>query len=231
MAELSIELLKRMAVGKFGYGSWDADYWFIGPEEGDDKRGTLPQRAAAWKKLERDGLCDCLTYHHEIGELRWHGLDGKPPRMQSTWKQLIRLLLAYKNDDLTESTVRAYQAERWGKAPDETCVIELSGIPANCYAAGAILKQKLFDTDWFEETIELRKKDICKRLDERAIPPELLVMYGDKDQTHWQDLKGLVEALPANKQPQIAVLTHPTAFGVPSQYWIDWGNRLRDGKL
>ncbi len=65
------ETNSEIEVGKrcFGYGRWDAPYWFIGLEEGKGREEPPDNssRVNAWKKYERDGLCDCKDFHLAIG--------------------------------------------------------------------------------------------------------------------------------------------------------------------
>ena len=81
------EAIGKMAQHCFGYGRWDAPYWFIGPEQGQRRveNGDLGARLSAWVKLGSLELCDCAEFHREIDEHEWHR-DGK---LQSTWKRLI----------------------------------------------------------------------------------------------------------------------------------------------
>jgi len=65
-----------LAQSCFGYGNWAAPYWFIGLEEGlgkdeqQDVEKSLRKRCEAFLELNREGLCDCKTFHEEIGEKR-----------------------------------------------------------------------------------------------------------------------------------------------------------------
>jgi hypothetical protein len=94
------EAEKFMAENCYGYGRWDAPYWFFGPEQGL-KDGTLDEfikRYEAFRDLNKDGLCDCRAFHAAIGETRWHRQD---PELQKTWKFLILLLLTYLEEPQT----------------------------------------------------------------------------------------------------------------------------------
>jgi phage-related protein len=50
--------IEEMARGCYGYGRWDAPYWFIGLEEG--MSGTLGEQIEAWQQLGEDGLMPSL---------------------------------------------------------------------------------------------------------------------------------------------------------------------------
>jgi hypothetical protein len=222
--------LRRMAEESFGYGSWDGDFWFIGPEQGDEEDSTLAKRVEAWRKLEKYGLCDCHRFHKQIGESRWHGLNGKPPLLQSTWKMLIRLLLSYKTgEDPDLEQVRDYQANKWGRRGGETCVIELSGIPAHDLAAGATINSKLFSPEQLHDILKQRIDVICRRLKER--PPQLLVMYGKGSEEHWRRIEAYMSRnIRASKLPRTAVLNHPTTPGTTNEFWSNQGKELRSMK-
>jgi hypothetical protein len=118
-----------MAEHFFGYGRWDAPYWFIGPEAGmgKDGRDDLAARYESWTQLGCAPVVDCEKHHRGFGFTKWH----KPhPPTQPTWRQLIRLLLAYKGMNTDLNSIREYQREKWGSSTGETCVIELCGISA-----------------------------------------------------------------------------------------------------
>src|ERR1700741_2319450 len=55
----------EMARRSYGYGRWDAPYWFIGPEQGKGRAEPSgnSQRVNAWRKLGENELCDCLDFH------------------------------------------------------------------------------------------------------------------------------------------------------------------------
>jgi hypothetical protein len=87
-----------MAREWYGYGRWDAPYWFIGQEPGMDpaENNDLKPRCDAWIKLGAGELVDCQEHHFGFGQYDWHR-EVPPPLLQPTWKHLIRLLLAYRS--------------------------------------------------------------------------------------------------------------------------------------
>src|SRR6185437_9669223 len=122
--------LQEMARQRYGYGKWNAPYWFIGPEEGMAFDEDIQRRIRAWGHCD---LNDCRKFHERIGEHRWH---EAPVKLQKTWKQLILCLMAFKGQQLDPRKqehkvfLRNYQSRHWGMQNGETCVIELSGLPA-----------------------------------------------------------------------------------------------------
>ncbi len=87
----------EMANGCFGFGRWDAPYWFIGPEQGKgkDEPEDNTKRARAWHQLGRSELCDCLEFHAKIFDMSWH---CSRPSLQRTWRPLMLLLMTFLNE-------------------------------------------------------------------------------------------------------------------------------------
>ena len=89
---LDSKLLDAYIDGSWGYGNPGGDLWFVGMEQGG---GTsfeeIQRRLAAWDKAGRAAFDDIHEYCLAIGELRW---TGPNPRIQPTWKHLIRIVLA-----------------------------------------------------------------------------------------------------------------------------------------
>jgi hypothetical protein len=62
--------VREMARRCYGYGRWDAPYWFIGPEPGQarDENNDLMPRAKSWLDLGGGELIDCHAFHSLICE-------------------------------------------------------------------------------------------------------------------------------------------------------------------
>jgi hypothetical protein len=87
MAELDNP--RQLAARKwFGYGRWEAPYWFVGMEPGSDDELAWYQ---TWARLGGDELCDCRQHHLGTDYLKWHKAEFPSP--QPTWIPLIQLLL------------------------------------------------------------------------------------------------------------------------------------------
>ena len=221
---------EELARNCYGYGRWDAPYWFIGPEQGQGKweSDSVVDRTEAFRKLNKDGLCDCREFHIEIREERWHIKKEERRRsktliLQRTWQRLMLLLMTYREKCTGEvfkddEVLRTYQRERWGSSIGETCVIELSGLPARNF-------QVPVDRERFrEERIEF----ICNKIS--FYKPKLIVMYGVRDLKHWEYIAGikLKPGIPQERGSTIFLFVlHPVAHGPRRQDWIEWGRRLR----
>jgi hypothetical protein len=134
---------QEMAKHCFGYGRWDAPFWFIGPEQGmSDDPEEMAFRCKAWWNGGRLELDDCIDFHRRLENLRppkrnkkgkriddWH---GETPNPQTTWSRLIQFLIGFGAQGVTSHI--EYQKHHWGTRAGQTCVAELSGLPAHNFA-------------------------------------------------------------------------------------------------
>jgi hypothetical protein len=232
-----------MARRNYGYGRWEAPYWFIGPEQGmgPHEKG-LDRRLKAWQDLGSRELNDCRAFHCRIHEIRWH---CKKPKVQlkRTWRPLMLSMMTFlPNGKADNESLRIYQRDRWGALDEElgeTCVIELSGL------AAPNAKEAKDTTLFLSERIEYMRNKI------RNHRPKLVVMYGREQ---WNSWKAIANAVPGceslsddsapGQLPKTSILTDKTTILVctphPSrpiwdgtkylgnEYWIRLGNNLRD---
>jgi hypothetical protein len=210
-----MEMVEAMARNFFGYGRWDAPYWFIGLEQGGSNN---VKRAKAFNGLQSDGLCDCRDFHFEIGVLDWHGQNA---RIQRTWGRLMRLLASFHSTDAGELGLLNYQKNHWGSREGDTCVIELSGLSA----AGLNVKM-----DRKKQYLAERTNTIRRKLKENT--PQIVVMYGFTGEAHFQALAecdlvrgGLVE----RRNTLFIYVDHPTRqrLGNTDKAWNDLGREMR----
>lgn len=229
----------------YGYGHWDAPYWFIGPEPGKAKKEgeNLLARCRAWLDLcpngpESGGLIDSREHHARFGRLEFFvpKIGKRRVPTQSTWRQLIRLLLAYEKKSCDNDSIAEYQAEKWGRRDGETCVAELSALATNTLSE----KQKLRDLFRMERTIHLSDKIAENR-------PEFAVMYGggtrmrrwwqtiacgdaDKDCFEPRELSNWRADFTVRNGTVFVVARHPVNAGgasPPDDYWIEIASEIR----
>lgn len=217
MASLDIasinDEMQQMAQRSYGYGRWDAPYWFIGPEQGQGQKenNDLTRRVEAWCHFGKRELDDCREFHCRIGEKRWH---KERPSLQSTWRPLILLLHSFLDRDIDPDTLRDTQRDCWGSLQGETCVIELSGLAANNLTVSR-------DRNSFRQ----KRIDVIRErmLDNR---PKVVVMYGRGQRQSWKQIAG--HALPMDgvlcTDGMIFLQTpHPVSFGLRDEYWKELG--------
>jgi hypothetical protein len=216
------EDVRAMARTNYGYGRWDAPYWFIGPEQGmGSHEKDLGLRVRAWLDLGGLELNDCREFHRRIGEKRWHYEEPRVS-LQRTWRPLILLLMTYLERPADRDNLRRYQRDRWGSADatqGETCAIELSGLAApSLMGVGDV---SLF----LPERIDVIRTRI------RDHRPELVVMYGDMQRASWQAIVSPLtfadDGVLEQGSTTVVCTPHPNKRGLCDAYWVDLGKRLR----
>jgi hypothetical protein len=208
----------EMARRFYGYGRWDAPYWFIGPEQGKGPKetGDNTPRVNAWLQLGGADLCDCRDFHDLIGEKNWH---KETPRLQSTWRPLMALLMTFLGEPANKGTLRDYQRDRWGRVSGgETCVIELSGLPARNSRVPMPREQ------FRQERIEIIRQRMI------TYKPRLVVMYGVSEKAHWEQIAGAALEPDRFLQRESSILgftRHPAARRRENNDWEELGKKLR----
>jgi hypothetical protein len=208
----------EMARSSYGYGRWDAPYWFIGPEQGKgkDERVDNAERINSWQKLGKPELCDCLEFHAQIPDMSWH---VEEPNLQRTWRPLILLLKAFLNEPLDVEKLRAYQRDRWGRVKlGETCVIELSGLAARS-------SRVPIDRERFrKERVEIIRERMLHS------KPVFVVMYGINERPYWEKIAGsrlIRDGVVKVGPTMIALAPHPQDHGRRNDDWTKLGKMLQ----
>jgi hypothetical protein len=145
----------------FGYGRWDAPYWFVGMEPG----GTDDHAShEVWMQLGGTELIDCRAHCLGTNFSKWHG--GDRPPTQPTWRRLIQLLLGYEGKPSDLDAVSVYQRDKWGALKGDTASVEVSAL----HAASLDI---LVDRDAYRDQ---RITILKERLE--AYRPKFVVFYG-----------------------------------------------------
>lgn len=213
--------VREMAERSYGYGRWDAPYWFIGPEQAQARveENDLKERVKAWSLFGKYELDDCRAFHAQIRETRWH---RNKPALQPTWRPLMILLMAFLGKSIDNETLRTYQRDRWGSRSGETCVIELSGL------AAASLKVDRDRESFREERIRVIKE----RMGENQ--PRLVVMYGMAQLDAWKEISGCRFEKGDIEKPGSTIFSvqkHPVTPGLKNSHWEQAGMKLREFAL
>ena len=114
--------LRAMARHRYGYGRWNAPYWFLGLEEGMDRDESddRSERIAAWRHLGSRELDDCQKFHDRIFALikKKNGLHGDDAVLERTWKNCYLAVWPFAADHPTTQVCSAINEERWGVTPE-----------------------------------------------------------------------------------------------------------------
>jgi len=223
--------IETMARDFYGFGNWNAPYWFIGPEPGGSNNEV---RAKAFKELGCDGLCDCKRFHEEIEVLDWHHNRNYygTPKLQSTWRRLILLLMAYLNEYADnyfpdDEKLRIYQRDHWGRSNGDSCVIELAGLSSKNEAESTHTNR-----DINQKYLVGRISKIRNRMQSSSKTLQLVVVYGKAGQKDWTQAKMQWEKITGHalefkhavkSDNTVYVFTpHPQAHEYKDEDWADW---------
>jgi hypothetical protein len=237
----------------YGYGEWSAPYWFVGPEPGMKKVecNNLRERCDAWLGLCKgrpQALVDSYAHHEAFHRLEYFtptikmkrpvlGLTLRPP-LQDTWRQLIRMLLAFEGERTDNDMVGYYQSVKWGRKDAETCVLELSALAKRSLATidpSGINPRDLFceRATYIRQMVgEGTRFVVLYGRGQRVLPYWHFIATGHADSGSFEVRRiGHWDAGFVNQGATAFALTaHPVNPGgkaPPDQYWIEVGQILK----
>jgi len=230
-------LLSDYMDGFWGYGATNADYWFVGMEEGGgDSFEEITQRISQWNKRGRNPLEDLYEYHMDINVPKWF---QKNAPLQPTWNKLIRVLLVAKGKNPEKEFVRSYQIEQLGRSNGEVCLLELLPLPSPTTNHWLYSKHSdisaLSTREIYTQKIGLnRSRKITMLILKHQ--PKFVMFYGVGYLDWWQKVANtkLTPKTLHNKiayfgkleNTKIVVSQHPVATGVSLDYFHEIGQHL-----
>jgi hypothetical protein len=210
------DLEQEMAENFYGFGSWDAPYWFIGPEQGQGKKekDNLGPRTRAWVDCGKPDLGDLKDFHDRLKPGYWTE-EGAP--LQNTWRKLMLILLTSLGKNIEKENIRTYQRLNLGRRDGQTCLIELSGLPANSSRTER-------DRNSF---LQKRIKLISQKLVDHK--PKFVVMYGKGSQNSFTEIIGYrpeLDKVTFIGSTAILFTKHTNARKLSDEYWRGHGKVL-----
>lgn len=220
---LDQDLLRAYITDSWGYGNPKGEFWFVGMEQGG---GTsveeLHRRLAAWNERGRAQFDDLHEYHVAIGELRW---SAPKPRIQPTWRHLIRIVLAANGDETSQEAIRKYQSEELGRRFGNTCLLELLPLPSRntknwpYYEWTGLCEMKDRET-YLTNAGGTREVGLRELIDYYA--PRAVVFYGTTYKERWQRIVqapfkdiGIKDVACTHRRSVLCfTVPHPQAHGV-----------------
>ena len=146
-----------------GYGTLDADVWFLGMEEAGGGAENIRRR------LEFRPLEDNAEAHQRLGILKHH--EGKRV-IQRTWWGMCWIMLALDGENPTRENIRRYQAEQLGRYGGNTLLAELMPIPKPSHAAWGyenLIPQFQSRSDYYE-AVKPRRVQYLRQLLQEHVP-------------------------------------------------------------
>jgi hypothetical protein len=219
----------------YGYGSFRARYWFIGMEEGGGQSlAEVANRLDAWQR-GRKTLEHLADFHRAIGVNQYFADQAV---LQSTWKQLIRILLTADQQECTTESIRKYQRARLGTLDGDTCLLELLPLPSpgqNAFMYGKIANLPYIKDKgtYTKHCTPFRISHIRDELTRRQ--PPVLIFYGLGYRTYWEEIAQVTDwegspgqYLYATKSQTLSVIVkHPVAYGASNAYYEEIGRFIR----
>jgi hypothetical protein len=207
----------------FGYGRWEAPYWFVGMEPGGTEQASSYE---SWLRLGGGELIDCKQHHLDTNFTRWHGEDQRGT--QPTWRRLIQALLGYEGRSATLEDVLQVQHDGWGASNGEMALVEVCALHAPRTAATSDR------TSYRNERIATLRERLA------TYRPTFALFYGLTYRQQYEKVAGgaFDEDEFRWSADTLCVLTpHPTSHlhGKPTpwakgEWWIALGQRMREAR-
>jgi len=222
-----------------GYGDYRAKYWFVGMEEGGGSSlEEITRRFANWETQDKGELSDLVSPQSNSGLSH---SARRSTKLQTTWSQLIRIVLASEDKPTDNASVRAYQQSKLGRVGGETCLLELMPLPSP--SAGRWLYNE------YSSLPELRSRDeymehyaasrVCRlRAIIEAHKPPVVVFYSLGYMKWWKQIAGVELNLIAigdvrsffgrNEHTNFFVVPQPSApmKGKGNAYYVQVGKAI-----
>jgi hypothetical protein len=207
---------QEMSERFYGYGRWSAPYWFIGPEQGQakDEKDDLGPRVRAWVDCGKPEVADLKEFHDRLTPGMWTEEDTP---LQKTWRKLMLILLTSLEKSVDKEDLRTYQQFKLGRKEGLTCLIELSGLPAN---------SSKIDRDR-ETFLEKRTERIAREINTHK--PKFVVMYGKSHQKSFGKIIGRLPELDRVTfigSTAVLFTKHTNARKLSDEHWCSLGKSL-----
>jgi hypothetical protein len=194
-------LLEQFIRDFYGYGNFDAPYWFVGMEEGMRKISSskklgkkLNKKLNAWDERGRMPLQDLPEFSSALGGKKFF---SEKPRSVRTWSRIIHVLFGIKDEATHKpSQIKAYQREFLARAQDgDSCLMEL--LPLAAYDTNVWPPYKkisnipcLKSRDIYVQQVRPNRIADLKRYIE-TYHPQVAVMYGKGNWNHYAEIAGV----------------------------------------
>lgn len=170
-----------------GFGPADAEYVFVGMEEGLDKDADLIADLRA--RSNYSPYMDLVAAQTVLGPANRY--VGPNAICQKTWRPMAHLMLRLENTPSTTSSRNRYQGERLGRIPGRTLLCELLPYPRTNMKGPDWEYRELGQFNSFGEYRDALLDDRIRLLQHalRAHPRKLIVCYG---KGYWPDYERLL---------------------------------------
>jgi hypothetical protein len=165
-----------------GYGTLDADVWFLGMEEAGGGEANIHTR------LNFRPVEDNAEAHKMLGATHLHW--GRR-EIQRTWRGMCYIMLRLEGHEPTRENIRTYQAEKLGRFGGNTLLTELMPIPkpkVKRWDYEELIPQFASREEYYRVVKPKRIEYLRALLKENG--PKVVVCYG---KAFWSDFRELFE--------------------------------------
>ena len=236
---LNDQLLEAFVNGFYGFGTYQARYWFVGMEEGGGNTlEAISKQLDIWDKWGRKELIDVAEYAREMNITHWY---GDRPRLQPTWKHLIRIFLTAEGKSVDAETMRQYQKSLWGTREGNTCLLELLPLPAPSisswlYREISTLPYLASRKTYREYVTPFRIAHLQNRILQHQ--PKAVILYGSGYDNYWKSIAGINSWERSSEGVSFAINNstifissmHPVAHGATNEYFYCIGRLIAELK-
>jgi len=165
-----------------GYGTLNADVWFLGMEEAGGGEENIRTR------LKFQTVEDCAEAHKLLGITKHH---WEKRVIQRTWRGMCYIMLQLEGKEPTRTNIRNYQAEKLGRFGGNTLLTELMPIPKpkiSRWGYEELIPQFSSGKEYYQRVKPRRIKHLQRLL--AQYKPSVVIGYG---KGFWKDYKELFE--------------------------------------
>jgi hypothetical protein len=241
MQPLIVDFMKNF----YGYGNLNGSYWFVGMEEGCGPDWNLDARPRfeRWQARGRRQTEDLRGFHFDIGiRKHWEATNGKPVKIQFTWRRLIETILAVEGEVATDEKIARYQAQYLGTPDGETCLLELLPLPSRRVSEFGYEHLANEAYPFFCKRAAYRKHVLGARIAHlqcliAQYKPRHVVFYGKSYRkawemlvrnTPWVTVDGWIRRCQFSGA-QVWLTPHPAAHKIPRNLFTSLGEKIREG--
>jgi hypothetical protein len=239
---LGKELLEAYIWGFYGYGEWNAKYWFIGTEEGMRKlkdpekmKKKIDRRLQAWNELRRKDVQDRVAFNKAISPNKNYG-ENAP--LIPAYNKIIHAILGIKEKPHKRAEVRIYQNKKLARENGESSLLELLPLPNPnlhtwLYSDYSRLLSFLETRDTYEEHV-IPKRVVYLKAKIEQYRPQAVVFYGKRNWKDFRQIAGVRFKSTKSKGVKIGtddktvfILTKaPVAFGTKNKEFYEMGQLI-----
>ena len=234
--KLNDQLLQRFINTFYGSGNYQGNYWFLGMEEGGgNDLNRVITRITAWQELGVTDLVDIYDFHMRIN---YPAYFTNPVKLQRTWIQQARIVLAAKGKPSKAADVKIYQRDIIGRKDSQTCLLELLPLPSP--STSDWFYNRWTDIDFLRTRESYRNYCLPWRITNiqsriQQYQPKLVIFCGKSYSEYWHKIAGRHLIFQDQGDFQAAksegilylIIKHPATIGITNAYFERVGEFVR----